>query len=102
MQLLGRLRSVQSQPGQHTETLSLKKRKKQKKKKKKKENRVWCCIPVISALRRLRQEDCEFKTSFGYTARLWHKNEKERERDRDRDRETEQREREKVKEKEKE
>jgi hypothetical protein len=30
----------------------------------------WCCMPVIPALRRLRQEDGEFKTSLGYTAKL--------------------------------
>jgi hypothetical protein len=26
-------------------------------------------MPVISALRRLKQEDCEFKASLGYTVR---------------------------------
>jgi hypothetical protein len=31
---------------------------------------VWWCIPTIPALKRLRQEDCEFQTRLGYLARL--------------------------------
>jgi hypothetical protein len=30
---------------------------------------VWWHIPVITALRRLMQEDCEFKVSLGYIVR---------------------------------
>jgi hypothetical protein len=30
---------------------------------------VWWCTPVIPALRRLRQEDCEFKANLGYIVR---------------------------------
>jgi hypothetical protein len=30
---------------------------------------VWWCIPVIPALRRVRQEDHKFKTSLSYIAR---------------------------------
>jgi hypothetical protein len=30
---------------------------------------VWWCTPTIPALRRLRQEDPEFKTSLGYILR---------------------------------
>jgi hypothetical protein len=30
---------------------------------------VWCFVPVISALGRLRQEDCEFEASLGYVTR---------------------------------
>jgi hypothetical protein len=34
-----------------------------------KESWAWWFMPVISALRRLRQEDHEFKASLGYTVR---------------------------------
>jgi hypothetical protein len=30
--------------------------------------RAWCHMPIIPALRKLRQEDCEFQASLGYTA----------------------------------
>jgi hypothetical protein len=30
---------------------------------------LWLCTSVITALRWLRQEDCEFKASLGYVAR---------------------------------
>jgi hypothetical protein len=30
---------------------------------------AWWCLPVISALGRLRQEDCEFKASLSYIVR---------------------------------
>jgi hypothetical protein len=30
---------------------------------------AWWCMPVISALGRWRQEDCEFKTSLEYIMR---------------------------------
>jgi hypothetical protein len=39
-----------------------------KKKKSQGRSQVWWYMPVISALRRLRQEDGEFKASLGYTA----------------------------------
>jgi hypothetical protein len=32
-------------------------------------SQAWWFIPVISALRRLRQEDHEFETSLGYTVK---------------------------------
>jgi hypothetical protein len=32
---------------------------------------AWWYIPIIPALRRLRQEDCEFKTSLGYIVKLY-------------------------------
>jgi hypothetical protein len=32
-------------------------------------SRVWHCTPIIPALRKVRQEDCEFKASLGYTAK---------------------------------
>jgi hypothetical protein len=34
-------------------------------------SQVWCCIYVIPALGKLRQEDGEFKVSLGYTVRLY-------------------------------
>jgi hypothetical protein len=34
-----------------------------------KRNWMWCCIPVIPALRRQRQEDYEFEANFGSVAR---------------------------------
>jgi hypothetical protein len=30
---------------------------------------VWWCVPVIPALRRLRQKNCEFEASLDYTVR---------------------------------
>jgi hypothetical protein len=35
---------------------------------------LWWCMPVILALQRMRQEDCEFKVSLNYTARPCLKN----------------------------
>jgi hypothetical protein len=35
---------------------------------------AWCCLPVISAVQRLRQEDHELEDSLGYTARPYFKN----------------------------
>jgi hypothetical protein len=32
-------------------------------------SRVWWYMPVITALERLRQEDCEFKASMNYIVR---------------------------------
>jgi hypothetical protein len=37
-------------------------------------SQTWWCKPVIPALRRLRQEDSEFKASLGYTAKPCVKN----------------------------
>jgi hypothetical protein len=34
---------------------------------------AWCCLPVISAVQRLRQEDHELEDSLGYTARPYFK-----------------------------
>jgi hypothetical protein len=31
---------------------------------------AWWCTPVFPVLGRLRQEDCEFQASLGYTERL--------------------------------
>jgi hypothetical protein len=33
------------------------------------QSQAWWYAPVIPALRKLRQEDLQFKTSLGYTAR---------------------------------
>jgi hypothetical protein len=38
--------------------------------------RLWRCTPVITALRRLRQEDHKFWTSLTYTVRLCPKKKK--------------------------
>jgi hypothetical protein len=32
-------------------------------------SQAWCCIPVIPALKRLRQEDQEFEARLGYIGR---------------------------------
>jgi hypothetical protein len=37
---------------------------------------VQCCTPIISALRRQRQEDLEFKASLGYKVRTCLKKQK--------------------------
>jgi hypothetical protein len=39
---------------------------------------MWWFMPAIPVFRRLKQEDCKFKTSLGYTARPCLKTEKAR------------------------
>jgi hypothetical protein len=38
---------------------------------------VWCKMPIILALRRLKQEDCKFDTSLGYRERPCLKNQEQ-------------------------
>jgi hypothetical protein len=40
-----------------------------KKRKKEKQSQVWCCTPVIPALRMLREKDGKFRCSLGCIAR---------------------------------
>jgi hypothetical protein len=39
-------------------------------------SQAWCFMPIIPALRRWRQEDCEIKTSLGYRETLSQKQNK--------------------------
>jgi hypothetical protein len=45
-------------------------------------SQVCWCLPVIPALRRLRQEDHEFLASLGYIARLCLKNKNKKKKER--------------------
>lgn len=40
--------------------------------------KLWWCLPGIPALARLRQGDCEFPVSLGYTVRPQNNNRKRR------------------------